>query len=156
LIFHPGEGHRSSTLTPTAVADSRFLCTTGSFAAVKHPYHVLAIGDCTPKKLSAHFRGLKTLMKRRADVRNISAACRKIALEAARHTTTISRNLISVEMEYGGRVRLLYHPEHGENIMLMPDILSVDGTLLNASVTSSIVGDQIAVKLRGKSVKPAG
>jgi hypothetical protein len=39
--------------------------------------------------------------------------------------------------------------------MFMPDILSTQGTLIKSTLTTRIVGDEITLKLRGKSVKPA-
>jgi hypothetical protein len=93
-------------------------------------------------------------MKKRPGTAAISAVCRQIALEAATHTTTIGRNLISTEMDNKGIVRSSYYSEGGTETIVIPDILSMQGTLLNATLAYSIEGDQITVKLRGKSVKP--
>jgi hypothetical protein len=92
-------------------------------------------------------------MKKGADTATVSAACRRIALEAACHTPTISRNLISVEMHNCGSVRCSYYSEDGDEVMLIPDILSAQGTLLKATLSASIVNDEIKIKLRGKTVK---
>jgi hypothetical protein len=159
LVFHAAEGHNAHTLVDAPVAASQFLNTIGSFATsatAKRQYDVFVTGDFTPRKLTAHFSGLKALMKRPAGAAAISAACRQIALEAARHTATISRSLISVEMDKRGGVRCSYHSEDGAEVMFIPDILSTQGTLLKSTVATSIVGDQITLKLRGKTVRPAG
>jgi len=155
LIFHAASGNNAATLASAPVAASEFLYTIGSFAPVKRSYQVSVIGDFTPTKLKAHFSGLKALMKRRAGKAAIGAACRQIALEAARDTTTVSRNLISVEMDNRGSVRCSYYSEDGAEVMFMPDILSTQGTLIKSTLTTRIVGDEITLKLRGKSVKPA-
>jgi hypothetical protein len=154
LIFHAAKGHGLATFTQAKEAAPEFLYSIASFLPVKLAYYVFPIGDCMSRALSCHFSGLKSLMKRHAGAAAISAACRQIALEAACHTTTISRNLISVEMDNRGCVRCSYYDEDGVEVMLIPDILSTQGTLLKSTLTAEIVGDQMTIKLRGKTVKP--
>ena len=153
LVFHASKGRGHAIFTDAPEAAPSFLCSTASFLEVKRPFYVFPIGDISPKT-RAHFSGLKSLMKKRPGTAAISAVCRQIALEAATHTTTIGRNLISTEMDNKGIVRSSYYSEGGTETIVIPDILSMQGTLLNATLAYSIEGDQITVKLRGKSVKP--
>ena len=153
LIFHAAKGHNLAILAPAPAASSEFLYTTASFLAVKRPFYVFGAGDCTSKILRGHFSGLKSLMKKRPGTAAISAVCRQIVLEAARHTTTIGRNLISTEMNNRGEVRCSYYSEDGADVIFLPDILSTRGTLLKSTLTASIEGDQVTLKLRGKTVK---
>jgi hypothetical protein len=153
LVFHAAKGNSPAIFTVASEAMPGFLYSTASFQAVKRPFHVFPIGDISPKT-RVHFSGLKSLMKKEPGTAAISAVCRQIALEAANHTTTIGRNLISTEMDNKGIVRSSYYSEEGTETMIIPDILSKQGTLLNATLGYSLEGDQITVSLRGKSVKP--
>lgn len=152
FVFHPSKGNSLATFTDAFEAAPGFMYSTASFMPVKRPFYVFPIGDISPK-MRAHFRGLKSLMKKGPGTAAISALCRQIALEAATHTTTIGKNLISTEMNNRGDVRASYYSEDGTETMITPDILSTQGTLLNATLVSRIEGDRVTVKLRGKSVK---
>ncbi|HUV70001.1 MAG TPA: hypothetical protein VMW15_10095 [Terracidiphilus sp.] len=154
FIFHPAQGQNLATFSRAAQATQSFFYSIATFQEVKRPFYVFPIGDFQPKTLRSHFSGLKSLMKKGAETAAISAVCRQIALEAARHTTTISRNLISIEMDNKGRVRNSYYSEDGAEAMLIPDILSPQGPLLKSTLSTYIEGDQITLKFRGKTVKP--
>jgi hypothetical protein len=151
LIYHASTRHSAAMFEPAPVATAQFFHTTASFRAGKRSHYVFGIGDCTAENVQLQLKGLRGLMKKRADVKSISAACRRIALEAASHTTTISRNLISVEMNNQGEGYCSFHSEEGAEAMILPDFLSTKGLVVNPRVSvTEIAGDEISFKFRAK------
>lgn len=116
---------------------------------VRH-YSVKVLGDCDRSKLKTSLRGLEHLMKTRTPAAGISQACRQIALEAARNSSTINNNLIAVEMERTGQAHCVYYSEEGTETMLIPDTISMDGGSTQITLSAIVSGDQANVRMRGK------
>jgi hypothetical protein len=153
LNFHEGQGQRPPRFISSYVASSQFMYSMVKLRPVKTPFVVTVIGDIDETALSGHFSGLKALLKKRAEPEEVCGVCRRIALEAARRRDkTVGRNLIAVEMTSSGAIRCSYHPDNEEETMLLPDILSTQGALVKATFRTSVVGDRINTRLRGKRI----
>jgi hypothetical protein len=119
-----------------AVAAPKFQGWIGHFKNPRERDFVVDVsGDCEEAKLRPLLKGLKRLMRRRAGAARISAACRQIALEAGRHSKTIGKDLISVEMDCGGHGYCSHHSEEGTEQLLVPDMLTVQGGSTQATVS---------------------
>jgi hypothetical protein len=154
LVFHSQTARSGKPFfEQSSVAASEFLYSIGSFVPERHQYDVTVIGDFRSKKLTMHFRGLEGMLKKQVPKEVIGATCRQIALEAAQHSKTINKNLITVEMDCAGRVFCSYHPEQGTDVMLLPPFLSVSGSATQTTLRANVVGDQITVRFHSKVEK---
>jgi hypothetical protein len=70
--------------------------------------------------------------------------------EAAQHSSTIGKNLITVEMDSAGKCRCSYHPEHSDDVLLHPDCLSTEGWFTRTTITQSAEGK---IRISGKIAK---
>ncbi len=90
-------------------------------SAERH-YIVNVTGDCNPAKLGTHFRGLEGLLKKCAGGAEISSVCRQIALEAGRHSKTIGKDLVAVEMDRTGHNHCSHYSEDGAEVILVASL----------------------------------
>jgi hypothetical protein len=120
---------------------------------VERHYLVSVISDCDAAKLKTLFRGLEGLLKKRVSAARISLACRQIALEAGRHSKTIGRDLIGIEMDRKGHIYSSHYSEKGTETMLLPDMLSVQGGSTQMTISTGVSRDQVTVRVRGKIIR---
>jgi|SRR5579859_2202569 len=119
----------------------------------EHDFVVGVIGDCDARKLRTHFEGLNNLLKKRASAATISGACRQIVLEAANHSNTIGRDLIALEIDRKGQSQCAYYSEAGAEVMLVPDMLSLQGGSTQMTLRPVLSGGQMKVRLQGKIIR---
>lgn len=152
LTFHEvAEDREQQVFTRATVTAPEFMHCMSSLASVKSPFLVTVVGDFDAKALKAHFRGLRGLLKKGAEAKAISAACRQIVLEGARQRpNTVGSTVLSVEMDRNGSAWCSYYNEHGQEEMLVPDLLTMKGLILNPSWQANIEGDQVNIRLRGQ------
>lgn len=149
-----GVKHSIPTLSEAAVAAARFQGWTQRFRNPTEDHFVVQVmGDCNHAKLKVLFRGLEGLLKKRAGAARISLASRQIALEAGRHSTTIGKDLIALEMSRNGQTYCTFYSESGAEVMLVPDMLSLQGISTQVTVRSTWSEDQVIVTLKGKIAK---
>lgn len=146
--------HHIPSFSETAAANSNFQAWVQRFRnPTKDHFLVEVMGDCDPAKLKTLFKGLKCLLKKKAAAAVISSACRQIALEAGRHSKTIGKDLIALEMERNGHVYCAYYSEEGKEVMLVPDMLSLHGSSTQFTIRPSLSGDPTKVRVQGKIIK---
>lgn len=146
-----GLRHHLPSYKESAVAMPEFQgCVERFKNSTERHYSVKVLGDGDGSKLKMGLRGLEQLMKTRAQAARISHACRQIALEAARNSSTINKNLIAVEMERTGQAQCVYYSEEGTETMLMPDTISMNGASTQMTLSATVSGDQAKVRIRGK------
>jgi hypothetical protein len=150
LIFNAEGNHVRPSWTEAFNAAPQFMYNIGSFRPGKFPYNVHAIGSGNSHKLNPYFKALKGLMERRAGTQAIIDMCVKIAREAARHTRTIGNDLIAVDMDKNGRTHCSYYSAEGTKAILVPDVISMQGTSIQATIRTILSGDQFIVRARSK------
>lgn len=119
-------------------------------------YFVSLAGDCDPEKLATHFRGLEGLLKRRANSQSIVQACRRIVAETSRHKATVGKNSIGVELARSGQSFCSFYSEDGTDEMMLPELISERGVITQGTVSASVSGDQVKVRLKGKIARSSG
>src|SRR5271156_5458869 len=113
----PDLKHHIPSFSDAAAATPRFQAWILRFRNLTERHYVVNVfGDCPAEKLKTHFRGLEGLLKKGAEARTLSAACRQIVLEAGRHSKTIGKNLVSVEMQRGGETHCSYYSDEGAEV----------------------------------------
>jgi len=129
----------------------------------KHPYLISIMGDeRTALELALHWRGLRGLLKRRADIRRIGDACLQIARAVAdkqeekqskdpSFVKTVGKNLLLVAVDNLGAVQSLFFSEDGSlTQVLAPDVLSTNVSTRDVVIDSRINADGATeIKLRG-------
>jgi hypothetical protein len=153
LIFNAEAHHGQPIWTEAFIAASQFMYSIGSFRPVKTPFNVHAIGSGNPEKLKPHFKVLKSLMERRAGTAAITATCLKIAREAARHTPTVGKDLIAVDMDKNGHTHCSYYSGDGAEEILVPDIISLRGSSTHATLRAMLSGNQVTLRVQAKVVR---
>ena len=113
-------------------------------------YSVKAMGDCDPSKLKTGFRGLEGLLKKGVSASRICEACRQIASEAGRHSKTIGKDLIAIDMERDGQIHSSYYSENGSEAMLIPDMLSIEGAWTQMRTCAIASDGELKLHLQGK------
>jgi hypothetical protein len=158
LIFHEIDGERDGQIfTPAAAASPSFMCSTSSLTPIKRPFLVTVVGDFDAMSLKIHFQVLKGLLKRGAATSVITAACRRIVLEASRQReNTVGKTLLGVELERSGPGYCSYYNEDGSEEMLFPDVLSTNGLIANPTLTTRIVGGQRIVTMSAQVARRTG
>jgi hypothetical protein len=150
----PGLRHHIPSFSQSRVPLPRFRHWIQRFKnPTEHHYVVNVCGDINPTKLTKHFRGLEGLLKKRVATEIIGGACRQIVLEAARHSETIGRDLITIEMDRDGGTFASYHSCDGTESMLIPDLLSPRGCVIGATLTAAISGSKATIRLKGKTAR---
>jgi hypothetical protein len=155
---HAGPQHHVPSFSEAAVAAPAFRGWTQRFRNLKEQdYLVMVMGDFDRGKLKGHLRGLESVLKKRADAKNISGACRQIALEAAAHRKTIGTNLIGAEMDKTGHAYCSFYSENGAETILVPDILSPEASSTQGTLRTVVSGPDVTVRVEAKiAVKKAG
>jgi hypothetical protein len=145
--------HHIPTLREARDIFPRFEASIQRFKNIKdRDYVVHVMGDFDPEDLTPHFMGLESLLKKRAPASEISGACMQIALEAAKHSETVGRNLIGVEMDSTGRMMWSFYTETDE--ALVPSYLGLDGSHTQGSMGLAVTGGEVVVtNLRTKIAK---
>lgn len=108
----------------------------------KGDYLVAVMGDLSSTKLKRHFTGLKKQLKKNAAASEITDVCKEIALEASTHTHTIGRTLIGVELLRTGKYICTYYSENGKPEILIPPVLTLQGSYRDAKITDMEDGTQ--------------
>jgi hypothetical protein len=153
LIYNSQAQHGESVWTESPTANSQFMYSIGSFCPVEFPYSVQAIGSANPKKIKAQLKVLKKVMEKHGGTTAITRACVQIAREAARHTRTISEDLIAVDISNNGRRRCWFFSEDGAEEMLVPDTISPRGSTTQGTIRAIFSGDEVSLKFRAKVLK---
>jgi len=151
---NPGLKHCIPSFSEATVAALKFQGWIQRFKNLKkHHYVVGVMGDCDPAKLKPLFRGLEGLLKKRANAAKISNACRQIALEAGRHSKTIGKDLIAIEMDRNGHTYCAHYSEEGAEVMLVPDMLSRYGGSTQMTISTGLSEGRVRIRLQGKVIK---
>jgi len=146
--------HHIPSFSEASVAAAKFQGWVERFRNLTERHYVVSvIGDCDPKKLKTLFRGLEGLLKKRVSAARIRLACRQIALEAGRHSKTIGKDLIAIEIDCTGHIYSSHYSEEGTETMLLPDMLSLQGGSTQMTVSTGVSRDQAMVRVRGKIIK---
>ena len=125
-----------------------------SFGPVEFPYQVQAIGSVKkPEKIKREMRVLRKVMDNHGGVGAVARACVDVAREAARHTRTISKDLIVVTLEKNGRKRCTFLSEDGTEEALMPDVISLSGSTTQGTIRTIFSGDGVTLEFRAKGLK---
>jgi hypothetical protein len=114
-------------------------------------YVVHVMGDFDRDDLESHFRGLEGLLKKHAPSDQISGACMQIVLEASKHSGTVGRTLVGVEMDSGGRMMWPFYTETDE--IIVPAYLGLDGAHTEGRMSVAISGDELNVRAEAKVAK---
>jgi len=114
-------------------------------------YVVHVMGDFDRDDLESHFRGLEGLLKKDTSPDQISGACMQVVLEASKHSETVGRTLIGVELESTGRMMWPFYTENDE--IIVPPYLGLDGAHTEGRMSVTISGDELSVRAEAKVAK---
>jgi hypothetical protein len=154
LNYNSQPQYGESVWSESSTVDTKFMYSIASFGPVEFPYNVQAIGSVKkPEKIRHQMRVLKKVMDNRGGAAAIVRACVDIAREAARHTRTISKDLIVVKLERNGRKRCAFLSEEGTEEALMPDVISLSGSTTQGTIRTVLSGDRVSVRFRAKGLK---
>jgi len=96
LKYNGQPQYGESVWSESSTVDKQFMYLLASFGPVEFPYQVQAIGSVKkPEKIKREMRVLRKVMDNHGGVDAIARACVDVAREAARHTRTISKDLIA-------------------------------------------------------------
>lgn len=154
LIYNSQPHHGQSVWSESSTVNTQFMYSLASFAPVEFPYNVHIIGSVKkPEWIQRELRVLRKVMDKRGGATAITRACVDVAREAAGHTSTISKDLVLVNLKKNGSFKSAFLPERGTEEWLVPDVTTPEVSTTQGTIRAILSGDEISVKFRAKGLK---
>jgi hypothetical protein len=112
LNYNSQPQYGESVWSESSIVDTKFMYSIASFGPVEFRCNVQVIGSVkNHEKIRHQMRVLRKVMDNRGKATAIVRACVDVAREAARHTRTISKDLIVLTLESNGLKRCVFLSE---------------------------------------------